>query len=145
MGKTGFGIYEKTLYFLDPEYEKTFFRQNVPISRENRKRPGGEVLCFSAGPMRYLRNSSLQSSMRGWFYILLQQFSDLLDKNKKSEPFANRLQVRISPIWKGRTKKIPTFSSAFGGISPERREQYHPEAKTISPVRRWPYHSNGED
>ena len=49
------------------------------------------------------------------------------------------------PFWKGRTKKIPTFSSAFGGISPVRQEQYHPEAKTISPVRRWPYHSNGED
>ena len=47
--------------------------------------------------------------------------------------------------WKGRTKKMPTISSAFGGISPVRQEQYHPEAKTISPVRRWPYHSNGED
>lgn len=60
------------------------------------------------------------------------QLSDLLDKNKKSEPFANRLQVRISPIWKGRAKKIPTFSSAFG--------VYHPcDGNSITPRRR-PYH-----
>ena len=130
------------------------------------------------------------------------QFADLADKNKKSEPSANWLQIRISPIWKGRskkipasdteigdpieaqrsgfdgekeeggsgygvfaaltetaetewssllptwkgrTKKMPTFSSAFGEISPGRREQYHSEAKTVSPVSREPYHLPGED
>ena len=82
--KRGFGIYEKTLYFLDPEYEKTFFRQNVPISRENKKKPGGEAWL---PPCRasVVFDTVCRSDLR------FLQLADLLDKNKKSEPFANRL------------------------------------------------------
>ena len=42
-------------------------------------------------------------------------------------------------------KRFRLSALPFGWISLGRREQYHPEPKTISPVRRWPYHSNGED
>ena len=62
------------------------------------------------------------------------QLSDLLDKNKKSEPFADRLQVRISPIWKGRAKKMPTFSSAFGVYHPRSQGYITQETRTISPA-----------
>ena len=78
--------------------------QNDPIAPGNRKRPGGEVRL---PPHR----ASSVSNLR------FLQLADLVDKNKKPEPFANRLQVRISPIWKGRAKKVPTFGAAFGGAA----------------------------
>ena len=42
-------------------------------------------------------------------------------------------------------KRFRLSALPFGWISLGRREQYHPEPKTISPVIQRSYHSNGED
>ena len=76
IGKTGFGIYGKTLYFFGPQ---------------TCKKP---------------RNSGVFGG--GIFFDL--------------------------PFWKGRSKKIPTFRSAFGVYHPRSQGHITQETRTISPV-----------